>query len=221
MAMYALRLDERDGVSSERVRDFLRSGGYDEYVVVHEVAKETGKPHFQGYVITEVKLRAYQARVRVAFPELVGKKGTYAASEVKDPLAYKRYIMKGTADEPPVVVASSIQLCIDDLWKESRVVEEDKARKGKDRRGEAPEKSVYERCLAAMRCISETWSDDMHVSSMHRAVATWVVQDHVDRRKPINNFLVSNTVLGIVAALNHRAKEDIVEAIVDRCQRRI
>lgn len=217
--MYALRLDARDGVTSDRVVDFCRSGGYDEYVVVHEVAKETGKPHFQGYVITSVKLRAYQARVRVAFPELCGNKAAYSASEIKDPSAYKRYIMKGTTDAPPVVVCSSIQLCIDELWKAAQVVEVDKALPMKHRKGIDLDKSVFERGLKAMSCVAQTWDEATDIASMHRAVAHWLVTDAIERRKAVNSFLLRNQVQGIAAALNERAKDDIVERVVESLRR--
>lgn len=214
---YSLRLDERDGVSRDRVIDFCRKGGYDEYIVVHELASVTGKPHFQGYVRTDVRPQAYQKRVINAFPELVarggsGKRGGYSAAPIKDIDAYRRYIMKGTATAVPDVVITSIQLSLDELWRESRKVEDKKAQ----RAACGDDETIFGRGIAHFRDVAANWDSGMSQDDKHREVCRWLLRDYVDRKKAPNDFLIRSYITGILNAVDEASFEFAVHRIVDK-----
>jgi len=214
---YSLRLDERDGVSRDRVIDFCRKGSYDEYVVVHEVASVTGKPHFQGYIKTDVKPQAYQKRVIAAFPELVarggsGKRGGYSAAAIKDIEAYRRYIMKGTSTSLPVVIVSSIQLSLEELWSEARKVEDKKAQ----RAASGDDESIFGRGVAHFRDVAKNWSDCLSQDEKHREVCRWLLRDYVERKKAPNDYLIRSYITGILNVVDEASFDYCVRRIVDK-----
>lgn len=74
---YTLRLDVIEDVSSEdtlkRIEDALCK--YPRYMIYHEYAKETGKPHFQGIVWADEGHETYKKAMERLFPEWKGTRG--------------------------------------------------------------------------------------------------------------------------------------------------
>lgn len=98
--VWALRVHECDGVDDNSITNFM-SKLDGPYLVAKE--SEANRVHYQGWFISKIKDVTLRARVKKAFPSVVGNNG-YSLKPAKDADKYMRYICKGTREVPPVVV---------------------------------------------------------------------------------------------------------------------
>lgn len=214
---YTLRVDAVEGITRDKIISFCKSVGFVDHVVVHEISSETQKPHYQGYVTTDIKHQAYQKRVIKAFPEVVatgcrGGRGMYSAGVVKDADSYHRYLMKGTPSSPPDVVTSSIQLNLDELWKASQTAEE--AKKRRDTSKIDKTKHIVQRGIDHFKMVE--WPRHYDERRKQSEVFYWVANDMRDAGKLHDDFLVIKYINSILIGVSPESLSYIHDRVLNR-----
>lgn len=214
---YTLRVDAVEGITRDKIINFCKSSGFVDHVVVYEVSTQTQKPHYQGYVTTDIKHQAYQKRVIKAFPEVVatgcrGGRGMYSAGVVKDVDAYHRYIMKGTSTSPPDVVSSSIQLNLHELWEASQTAEV--AKKRRDASTVDKTKHIVQRGIEHFKMVE--WSCDTDERRKQSEVFYWVANDMRDAGKLHDDFLVCKYINSILIGVSPESLAYIHDRVLNR-----
>lgn len=213
---YSLRIDALEGITRERIIAFCKQTGFLNHVVVFEISKEVKKLHYQGYIQTDIKHQAYQKRVQTAFPECKstrqGGRGSYSAGVVKDFDGYSRYIMKGTADAVPDVVCSSYQIDIREAWQQSRVAEENKAKR--DTSSCDRSKHIVQRGIEHFKMLD--WDRDTDERAKQQSVCRWIMNDLVESGKLIDDFIIRKYINTILSSVSFYSFDYILDRIVDK-----
>lgn len=190
---YTFRVDEVDGVTRESVVSFLIRN-VERHVVCREISDVTKKPHYQGWVYTDLSVQTFQNRIKSQWPSVRGttrgrSSGHYSTSPVKKD-TYQAYCLKGTATEMPDVV--SMQLGVSE-----EIDIETIHRQWWSKQASTPTKAVHivEEGIAVFQ--SYDWghrADDM--CAKRQEVAEWIVNKY--EGKGVNSFLIKNYINGIL-----------------------
>lgn len=115
----AIRIHDIDDTTRSKIGNFLATiaGSY----CISRETYECIRPHFQGWIRTDIKLQALRERLYRAMPEIRGTgKGrgnsAYSLAAVRDADRYKFYILKGSPTElPDIVFRSGYDISQDDI----------------------------------------------------------------------------------------------------------
>lgn len=98
--VWAVRIHECDGVNDDSIAAFCcKLDGA--YFMAKE--SEANRVHYQGWFVSKIKDVTLRARVKKAFPSVVGNNG-YSLKPARESEKYMRYICKGTRDMLPLVI---------------------------------------------------------------------------------------------------------------------
>lgn len=115
----AIRIHDLDDSTRSKIGNFL--GTIDGSYCIARETYECIRPHFQGWIRTDIKIQALRERLYRAMPEIRGTgKGrgnsAYSLSAVRDIDRYKYYILKGSPQElPDIVFRSGYDLSQEDI----------------------------------------------------------------------------------------------------------
>lgn len=205
---YTFRVDEVEGVTRETVRKFL-SDNVGRHCVCYEISDVTKKPHYQGYVYTDMSVQTMQNRIKAKWPSVKGVRrgrstGHYSCAVVKKD-TYVGYILKGTCTELPDIVSMQLgvgeELDVEsihrDWWSRTATC--------------APKKvHIVEEGVAVFN--SYEWGsshDDMYAK--RQAVAEWIVNKYEGRG--LNSFLIKNYINGILCVTDSEYKKQFVKQL--------
>lgn len=198
--MYALRLHV--DCMGENGLDILRElliRNIDAYVMARE--NDASREHVQGWVCTDMRINTLRARIKRAFPGVVGNKG-YSLSEVKDREAYRDYVLKGTPEEPADIVCScSFDVCEGALRAAHRRYWSKHADRSKSKLGIVRETLEWAKSLCELPPRIE--------------IARQVCGLIVGRNKPLMMHYVKGVVNAVSWSLDSREQEKMLEIIND------
>lgn len=197
MACYALRI-HKDGLTDDgvdRLRKWCDSCG-GSYLVVIET--EANRPHFQGYVHSEIKLQTLRVRLKTAFPECVGNNGYSLKTLRKDIESYRRYLLKGTKlSKPEVVMHYGIDLSpefIESEWKKFWIVRDQIDAHATD----------VQKAVAHFRSFENVSQADVVEWFLARVVGV----------KGVNEYKIRNDSISVLAALYSDYRSSVVSRII-------
>lgn len=95
-------------VNRETVLSFLHKY-VGAHCVVYEVSDKTQKPHYQGWVYTDLSKETLANRIKATWPQVKGtrgrSKGHYSCVRVAKPESYPLYVLKGTREHVADIVS--------------------------------------------------------------------------------------------------------------------
>lgn len=107
---------ECPAVTRESVVSFLHKN-VGAHCVAYEISDKTQKPHFQGWVYTDLSKQTLANRIKSTWPQVKGargrSKGKYSCAPVRKPESYPLYVLKGTREHVADIV--SMQLRLDEV----------------------------------------------------------------------------------------------------------
>lgn len=199
--VYALRIHElADSVRNRLIH--LLEGIPGSYVVAREIEAE--RPHYQGWIRTEIKPQALRVRLKKAFPECVGNRA-YSLKAVKDFEAYSRYILKGTrSTQPDIVAYQGLALSPEYIANEHRAYWSRAEKASKSNRSVIEEVHAWAVEEARERSVSR------------RDLAEYACGLIASRKKPINTFYVRGVINTVAYLTNDVSREIILDEIVNK-----
>lgn len=204
---FTFRLDDVEGVSRESVKAFL-SRYAEAHCVCFEISDKTKKPHYQGWVYTNLSSQTMANRIKEAWPAVKSTKrgrstGKYSCAKIRKD-TYEAYCLKGTPTELPDIV--SCQNTIEGYDIESM------HRQWWSQHASTPSKNVHvvEEGITVFR--SYEWScssDDMIAKRLE--VAKWLSIKYAGKGK--NTFLFKNYINGILSEVDESYNEQFCAQI--------
>lgn len=164
------RVDEVEGVTRASVVSFLSSY---RHFVVREIGEETGKPHYQGWLWTDVTPVTMGNRIKAQWPAVKGaargrSSAHYSCAPIRKP-SYEIYCCKGGGPtEPPDVV--SIQPAIGE-----HIDVEANHRQWWSSKAATPAKDIHIVTEGIATFSSYDWPDD-DVVEKRLVVARWMIR---------------------------------------------
>lgn len=199
--VYALRIHELADDCRRRVIALCESTG-GSYVVAREA--DAARPHFQGWIRTDIKDKALRSRVKKAFPECIGNKG-YSLGKVRDLEAYSRYVLKGTREEiADIVAAYGLEITPEYLANEHRAYWSAAEKPSKSNRSLVEE--VHEWAVEQRREKEVT----------RRDIAQRVCDTLAARKKAISVFHVRGVTNTVAYLTDLMSREIIIDEIVNK-----
>lgn len=199
--IYTFRVHEKtEDVASFRARiiDFLaKLDG--SYVICREV--DANRPHYQGWVRTELKLQALRKRVKTAFPEIRGNED-YSIGKVKEFDRYQRYTVKGTITSEPDVVCmlghgidrEYILTQYAEFWKQNV--------------------TIVRSSQTIMSAAKEWW--EKAEAPTRRDLAAYICDVLTERNKDLNIYKIRNIINAVIYSCDPTGREVVLDEIVSR-----
>lgn len=196
---YTIRVHEINDTIRERlVRQLERTGG--SFLLVRET--QANRAHYQGWVRTDLTQQTFRVRIKNALPECVGNRA-YSIGAVRDLEAYFAYMMKGTREEVPDVVAYwGIDL--------SEEIIRDKHRAY----WSLHDKPTKDNTKSVMSELRE-WASLQELPT-RAELARKACDIMVGRHKVLNLFYVRALVNSVAYQTNHDERENIIDEIVNK-----
>lgn len=216
MPYYTFRVDELEGVTRSRVKSFLDGGDCGTHCVVFEISEKTAKPHYQGWVHTDLGEQTWRSRIKKAFPECVSKRkgrssGKYSTSPVKDMETYMLYCMKGTAVDLPDIV--SMQAAVGE---EIDVAAMHRQYWSHPKHTSTSEKKYHVLEEAIQYFTSHMWRNGIDEYEKRELVVGWFMRRCVEKNKGINSFLIRSYSNTVIASLDPDSYQFICKEIASR-----
>lgn len=196
--IYAIRIHEINPDQGSRLISLLDKLDAS-YVIARE--HEANRPHFQGWIRTEMVIGTLRVKVKTAFPEAVGNKG-YSLKKVKDFERYQRYTLKGTIQQHPDVV------CMRGIGLDTQYVEQQYAEYWK-------QNVAIVRSTQTLIAAGIDWWSKAHEPT-RRDLAKFICDTLVERNKEINVFKVRNIMNSIVYQMSPTHQEILLDEIVNK-----
>lgn len=208
MANYlTFRVDEVDGVTRESVCSFLTEN-VGCHVVCFEISDKTKKPHYQGWVRTDLSSQTFANRIKKRWPAVCSNQrgkstGKYSAAPVRKE-SYASYILKGTPTELPDIVSKQLPpfevLDVESLhrkWWSQHVSTAPKA------------VTIVEEGIEVF--AHHVW----HESQVHNRleVAHWLSEKYKGKGK--NSFLFKNYINGILSEVNPSYNQEFCRQLAE------
>lgn len=205
---FTFRVDAIEGVTRESIKSFLSELACN-HVVAYEISDKTKKPHYQGWVWTDLSNQTLQNRIKTAWPSVKGvtrgrTSGKYSAAPVRTD-TWEAYCLKGTPTELPDVVSAQLApfetLDIDNIH-----------RQWWSKQASAPPRAqhIVQEGIAVFQ--SYEWSsypDDM--LAQRKEVAEWLINKY--EGKGINSFLMKNYINGILCVTTPEYKKQYIDQL--------
>lgn len=198
--VYAVRFHLGDDARDRVIALCERTGG--SYVIARET--DASRPHYQGWIRTDIKEGTLRPRIKKAFPECVGNKG-YSLGKVRDFESYSRYVLKGTKEEvADVVCYCGLQITPEYLANEHRAYWSKAEKPGKSNRAIVEE--VHEWVVEQKKVREVT----------RRDIAARVCDTLVARKKALSTFHVRGVVNTVAYLTDMTSREIILDEIVNK-----
>lgn len=205
---YTFRVDEVEGVTRQSIISFLSRMSC-RHVVAYEISDITKKPHYQGWVYSDLSIQTWQNKIKSEWPAVRGTKrgrssGHYSCAPVRKD-TYVGYCLKGTSTELPDIVSQQLA-----PFEELDVVAIH--RQWWSKQASTPDRKVHvvEEGINVFR--SHDWqcsSDDMFAK--RAAVAEWIINKY--EGKGLNSFLIKNYINGILSVIDRDYKTQFINQI--------
>jgi len=195
--MFTFRIDESVEVTRQAVVSFL-SKHVGAHCVVREISDVVKKPHFQGWVCTDMSIQVLRGRLLKEFPSVDGRGsgqrkqrggGAYSIATVKKVEEYKRYVCKGTKENPPDVV--SLQTAIGEVvdvhvlwvayWKQNESSETEKG------------ESLHIVDKAIEHFTNYQWSEVDDMDQKRYKIIQWMYRN-CGKKKSLNTYMFKGFV---------------------------
>lgn len=204
---FTFRVDALPSVTRDSIITFFSNLSV-RHLVVHEISDVTKKPHYQGWLYTDLSNQSMQNRIKKAWPEVTSTKrgrssGHYSCAPVRKD-TYKEYCLKGTATELPDVVSMQLapfeEIDIPDIH----------AKWWAAREADAPRLTIVQEGIAHFNVqnMSGFYNHDKR-----RRVAEWLVNRFAGRG--VNSYLLKNYINGILCVVDADYKEQYIAQLAD------
>ena len=194
---YTFRVDEVEGVTRESVISFLCKH-FPRHVVCYEISDITKKPHYQGWVYTDLSTQTAQNRIKSQWPSVRGttrgrSSGRYSIAPVRKD-TYEAYCLKGTPTDLPDIV--SMQLAHGEELDVAAI-----HRQWWSQQASTSPKQIHivEEGISIFQSYAWKCSDD-DFAAKRMEVATWLSNKYAGRGK--NSFLFKNYINGILSEVD-------------------
>lgn len=205
---YTFRVDEVDGVTRDGIISFLTKMNC-RHVVAYEISDVTKKPHYQGWVYSDLSIQSWQNKIKQQWPAVRGagrgrSSGHYSCAPVRKD-TYIGYCLKGTSTDLPDVV--SMQLAPFETLDVPSI-----HRQWWSQQASTTPKKVHvvEEGIAVFR--SHDWGhlhDDM--CAKRAEVAEWIINKYEGRGQ--NSFLIKNYINGILCVTDPDYKKQFINQL--------
>lgn len=208
MANYlTFRVDEVEGVTRESIKAFVEKYSVS-HCVCYEISDKTKKPHYQGWIRTDVTSQTMGNRIKAQWPAVVSNKrgkssGKYSSAPVRKE-SYQYYCLKGTPTELPDIVTRTNTL--DDFDVESI------HRKWWSQYASTQPKNVHivEEGIEVFKSFEWSCSpDDLAMKRLE--VAKWLSIKYAGKGK--NSFLFKNYINGILTEVDESYNDQFCSQI--------
>lgn len=210
---YTFRVDEVEGVTRESIISFLTKMGC-RHVVCFEISDVTKKPHYQGWVYSDLSVQSWQNKIKAAWPAVAGKtrgrsSGHYSFAPVRKD-TYEAYCLKGTPTDLPDIVSMQLapfeELDVPSIHRQW----------WSHQASSSPKKvHIVEEGIAVFR--SYDWGHRAEDMCAKRAeVAEWIINKYEGRGQ--NSFLIKNYINGILCVADPDYKQQFISQIAN-CDR--
>lgn len=184
------RVDVVEGVTRESVVEFVSSNSTS-HCVCYEISEKTKKPHYQGWIWTDVTEQTMKNRIKKKWPAVAGKQrgrssGKYSCAPVRKS-TYEAYCLKGTESELPDIVTGQLPMGYD---------LEAEHRKWWSQYASSIPKSVHVVEEGIEVFSSKEWPSDYDVCAKRGEVCDWLKSKYSGRGQ--NSFLFKNYINGIL-----------------------
>ena len=205
--LYTFRVDEVEGVTRETIVSFLGKMSC-RHVVVREISDVTKKPHYQGWVYSDLSIQSWQNKIKQQWPNVRGttrgrSSGHYSCAVVRKD-TYKSYCLKGTPTELPDVV--SMQLA---AFEEIDIAGLHRQWWSQQASTSPKKVHIVEEGIEVFR--SRDWSYGVDHIEKRREVAEWIINKY--EGKGVNSFLVKNYINGILCVVDTSYKQQYIDQL--------
>lgn len=188
--MLTFRVDEVEGVTRASVQEFV-SKNSTSHCICYEISDVQQKPHYQGWIVTELSIQTMQNRIKKQWPAVKGASrgrgsGKYSCAKVRKD-TYQAYCLKGTPTELPDIVSGVLPVGYD--------LEAEHRKWWSNHASTSPRKvHIVEEGITVFS--SREWPADFDVCAKRAEVCDWLKGKYQGRGQ--NSFLFKNYINGIL-----------------------
>lgn len=200
------RLDVVEGVTRESVVAFVTRNSAS-HLVVHEISEKTHKPHYQGWIWTDVTEQTMKNRIKKQWPAVASTQrgrgtGKYSCAPVRKQ-TYEAYCLKGTETDLPDIVSGQLPIGYD--------LESEHRKWWSQYASSSPKKvHIVEEGIAVFS--SREWPRDVDIFVKRREVLEWLLDKYSGKGQ--NSFLMKNYINGILNEVCPEHREEFIRQVV-------
>lgn len=175
---YTFRVDELEGVTRDSVVTWLTKN-VGAHTVCREISDKTKKPHYQGWIWSDLSAQTLGNRIKSQWPNVKGTRGRstggYSCAPVRKD-TYELYVLKGTREAEPDIVSMQPRvgevLDVSASWRQYW---------SRDTSAVPKNMHIVDEAIEFYKAY--TWSEDEDVYIRRRHVAKWMYDKMVELKK--------------------------------------